>query len=79
MEERKHVLYGAVSGVGASLLVILLLIVFWPGVTPALPSRPTAMILPSETPTAVPAATATPNNSAQIAGPSESIGAFGDQ
>jgi hypothetical protein len=79
MDERKHILYGALSGVGASILVILLVIVFWPGVTPNLPPRPTAMLLPTETPTAPPSPTPTPNTSAAVAGPSTTIAPFGDQ
>ena len=79
MQGRKHILYGALSGVGAAVLVIVLMIALWPGVTPALPPRPTALVLPSDTPTPAPVATPTPNQSAAVAGPTESIGAFGDQ
>ena len=79
MSNRMSLALGAVAGVAAALLVAVAVVMAWPGVTPAAPPRPTAVILPTDSPTPLPVITPAPSGTIQIAGPSQSIAPFGDQ
>ncbi len=79
MSNRMSLLLGAVSGIVAALVLAVAVVVAWPGVNPAIPPRPTAVILPTNSPTPLPLITAAPSATIQIAGPSQSIAPFGDQ
>jgi len=78
MFARIHLIVGALAGVATALVVALAVIVAWPGTSIAVPAKPTAMILPSDTPTPLPVITPTPTaNTGAL--PSHSIQPFGDQ
>ncbi len=79
MSNRMSVALGAVTGVFAALILALVLVATWPGVTPATPARPTAVIIPTDSPTPLPVITAAPSGTIQIGVPSQSIAPFGDQ
>jgi hypothetical protein len=79
MSNRMSLVLGAVSGVVAALVVAAAVVMAWPGVTPTVPGAPTAVILPTPSPTPLPVITAAPSATISIAGPSTSIAPFGDQ
>ena len=79
MSNRMSLALGAVAGVAAALVLAVAVVVAWPGVTPAVPARATAVILATDSPTPLPVITAAPSGTIQIAGPSQSIAPFGDQ
>jgi hypothetical protein len=76
MSGRLNIVLGAVLGGVSALLLVVAVVVAWPGTTPTVPPRPTAIILPADTPTPLPVATPTPITSAT---PYQSIAPFGDQ
>ena len=76
---RKNLLFGALAGVAAALLVAAAVVVALPGATINVPARPTAVILVQETPTPLPVLTVPPSGGPNVALPSASIAPFGDQ
>ena len=76
MSGRLNLVLGAFLGAVASLLLVVAVVVAWPGSGPTVPPRPTAVVLPMETPTPLPVITPTPVTSAT---PFQSIAPFGDQ
>jgi hypothetical protein len=78
MFNRWNLVLGAVAGVLAAIALAVVVVVAWPGVTPAQPARPTAIVLPTDSPTPLPVVTATPTTGG-VAEPSTSIAPFGDQ
>jgi hypothetical protein len=76
MAGRVYLIAGALAGVATALVVALAIVVAWPGTVTNVPPRPTAMILPAETPTPTPVSTPTPSGGL-VAGPSGSIAPFG--
>jgi hypothetical protein len=78
MAKRMNLIVGALAGVAAALLVALAVIVAWPGAVTNVPPKPTAVIIPGDTPTPLPIVTPTPSQDV-VAGPSHSIAPFGDQ
>jgi hypothetical protein len=78
MVGRIYLVAGTLAGVATALLVALSVVVAWPGAVTNVPAKPTAMILPAETPTPAPVATPSPSGNT-VAGPSHSIAPFGDQ
>jgi hypothetical protein len=79
MSNRMSLVLGAFAGVVAALVIAGAVVMAWPGVTPVIPARPTAVYLPTDTPTPLPVITVAPSATIQIAGPSQSIAPFGDQ
>jgi len=79
MSNRMSLFLGAVSGIIAACVLAAAVVMAWPGVTPTVPSRPTAVFLPTASPTPLPVITAAPSATISIAGPSQSIAPFGDQ
>ena len=79
MSNRMSVVLGAFTGVLAAFLVAVAVVMTWPGVTPQAPTRPTPVIIPTDSPTPLPVITPAPSGTIQIAGPSTSIAPFGDQ
>jgi hypothetical protein len=73
-----NLVIGGLAGVAAALLVALAVVVAWPGATTTIPAKPTAVIIPADTPTPLPVITAAPSTDV-VAGPSHSIAPFGDQ
>ena len=78
MFERMNLLFGAVAGVVAALVVAVVVIIALPGATINVPAKPTAVILPQDTPTPLPLVTAAPSG-INVVQPSTSIAPFGDQ
>lgn len=79
MSNRMSVILGAVTGVVAALVLAAAVVMAWPGVNPKIPTPPTAVILPTDSPTPLPVITPAPSATISIAGPSQSIAPFGDQ
>jgi hypothetical protein len=79
MSNRMSLILGAITGVVAALILAAAVVMAWPGVNPTIPDRPTAVILPTASPTPLPVITAAPSATISIAGPSQSIAPFGDQ
>jgi hypothetical protein len=75
---RLSLVFGAVAGVVAALLVAAVVIIALPGATINVPQEPTAVILPQDTPTPLPVATPEPSG-VNVVQPSTSIAPFGDQ
>jgi hypothetical protein len=76
---RMNLVFGALAGVVAALLVAAAVVVALPGATISVPARPTAVVLQQETPTPLPVITVGPSGGPNVAQPSTSIAPFGDQ
>jgi hypothetical protein len=76
---RMYLLFGALAGVAAALVVALIVIVALPAAATNLPPKPTPVVLPTDTATPLPLVTLRPSGAPDIAVPSASIAPFGDQ
>jgi hypothetical protein len=74
-----HLILGALAGALATLLIAAAVVVAWPGASPVVPPKPTAVVIPTETATPLLVVTPTPFNTNPLVGPSHSIAPFGDQ
>jgi hypothetical protein len=70
-----NVILGAFLGVVAAFVLAVAVVVAWPGTGTTVPPRPTAVILPTESPTPVPVVTQAPIVTPT---PFHSIAPFGD-
>ncbi|HEU6439291.1 MAG TPA: hypothetical protein VFC12_02520 [Terriglobales bacterium] len=73
---RMQLVLGALAGMATALVVAIAVVVTWPTATPNVLPKPTAVVLPSEAPSAGASASPTPFSTAQ---PSVTIAPFGDQ
>ena len=74
-----NLVLGALAGVLATLLIAVAVVVAWPGASPVVPAKPTAVVIATETPPPRPVRTPPPFNTTPLVGPSHSIAPFGDQ
>jgi hypothetical protein len=75
MSGRKNIVLGAVMGAITALVVSVAVVVAWPGAGPTVPPKPTAVILPADSPTPIPVL----SFPATTPTPYQSIGAFGGE
>jgi hypothetical protein len=74
-----YLLFGALAGVVAALIVAVVVIMALPAATTNLPPKPTPVILQQDTATPLPIVTLRPSGAPDVALPSASIAPFGDQ
>jgi hypothetical protein len=75
MASHKNVFLGGIMGAVTALLVSVAVVVAWPGAGPTVPPKPTAVILPADSPTPIPVL----SFPATTPTPYQSIGAFGGE
>ena len=78
MARRYSFIFSALLGVVTALVILVAVVVALPGQAPALPARPTFVVLPTPTPTALPIVTPTPTPGPAGDQPAGSIAPFGD-